>query len=58
VDAVAHETCGPDNGRDQVSQGQQENVAEYLTIVDLTIIEHAHRSPQPYRQSHSDRQSE
>ena len=28
VDAIAHKTCGPDERRDQVSQRQQDNIAE------------------------------
>jgi len=47
VDTVAHETCGPDERRHQVSQWQQENIADCLSVV-----EHAYRSDQPNAQSH------
>ena len=33
VDAVAHKTCGPDKGRDQVSQWQEQNIAKKLWVV-------------------------
>src|SRR5580693_8381880 len=37
VDAIAHKTCSPDHRRNQISQGQQDNVAECLSVVEHTL---------------------
>src|ERR1039458_4741030 len=50
VDAVAHKACGPDERRDQVSQGQQENIAE-----TLAVVEHERRSDEPDGQPRGER---
>jgi hypothetical protein len=51
VDAVTHKTCAPHERRNQVSQWQQENTAQHLSVV-----EHAYRSDKPNAQSHRERQ--
>src|SRR5260370_40140983 len=49
VDAIAHKTCSPDERRNQISQGQQDNVAE-----GLSVVEHDLRSDESDGESHSE----
>ena len=34
MDAIPHKTRGPNERRDQISQGQQDNVAERLSVME------------------------
>src|ERR1700687_5793881 len=53
VDAIAHKTCSPDERRNQISQGQQDHVAECLSVV-----EHNLRSDESDGESDSQRHCE
>ena len=47
MDAVTHKTCGPDERRNQVSQRQQENTAQHLSVVEHAYrrVKNAHGRP-------------
>src|ERR1700674_1338729 len=49
VNAIPHETCGPDERRNEISQRKQENVTR-----KLIVIEHDNRCDKAYGHAHGE----